>query len=118
MKKSKKASKNITKSGKFTGKMKFYMQWPIWMSILLVLGCIGMFTISAGEKDSITLVNMLSGEVIFTTSHDINTATVLFIFPFAVSINPRTRSINTESTASNPPKNADTLRHILSKKCV
>ena len=46
MKKSKKTNKNITKNTKFAGKMKVYMQWPIWMTLLLALGCIGMFTIS------------------------------------------------------------------------
>ena len=46
MKKSKKASKNITKNTKFTGKTRVYMQWPLWMTFFLALGCIGMFTIS------------------------------------------------------------------------
>lgn len=46
MKKSKIQSKNTIKNKKFTGKMKIYMQWPVWMTILLLLGCIPMFTIS------------------------------------------------------------------------
>ena len=46
MKKSKMQSKNTIKNKKFTGKMKIYMQWPVWMTILLLLGCIPMFTIS------------------------------------------------------------------------
>ena len=46
MKKSKIQSKNTIKNKKFTGKMKTYMQWPVWMTILLLLGCIPMFTIS------------------------------------------------------------------------
>lgn len=46
MKKNKKVNKNQTKNIKFTGKMNIYMQWPLWMTILLVLGTVGMFTIS------------------------------------------------------------------------
>lgn len=46
MKKSKIQSKNTIKNKKFTGKMKIYMQWPVWMTILLLLGCIPLFTIS------------------------------------------------------------------------
>lgn len=46
MKKTKKQTKNISKNAKFTGKLKIYMQWPLWMTILLVLGCVAMFTIS------------------------------------------------------------------------
>ena len=46
MKKVKKQTKNIIKNMKFTGKMKIYMQWPLWMTILLVLGTVAMFTIS------------------------------------------------------------------------
>lgn len=42
MKNVKKQTKNI----KFTGKLKIYMQWPLWMTILLVLGTVAMFTIS------------------------------------------------------------------------
>ena len=46
MKKNKKVNKNQAKNIKFTGKMNIYMQWPLWMTILLVLGTVGMFTIS------------------------------------------------------------------------
>lgn len=31
---------------KFTGKMKIYMQWPLWLTVLLAAGTVGMFTIS------------------------------------------------------------------------
>ena len=44
--KKKKENKNITKNIRFTGKMKIYMQWPLWMTILLGLGTVAMFTIS------------------------------------------------------------------------
>mgnify|MGYP003291787494 CR=1 FL=1 len=47
MKKNKVKAKNINKEKKFTGKMKVYMQWSLWMSILWVFGTIAMFTISA-----------------------------------------------------------------------
>lgn len=47
MKKAKKKNKNSIKNIKFTGKMKIYMQWPLWMSIILVLGTVAMFSISA-----------------------------------------------------------------------
>ncbi len=47
MKKTNKPSKNKTQNIRYTGKMKLYMQWPLWMTILLVLGTVGMFTISA-----------------------------------------------------------------------
>lgn len=42
MKKKKKENQNI----KFTGKFKLYMQWPLWLTILLLLGSVGIFTIS------------------------------------------------------------------------
>ena len=38
--------KNINKNIKFTGKMKIYMQWPLWLTLLLVLATVCMFTIS------------------------------------------------------------------------
>ena len=47
MKKAKKKNKNSIKNIKFTGKMRIYMQWPLWMSIILVLGTVAMFSISA-----------------------------------------------------------------------
>ena len=31
---------------KFTGKMAVYMQWPLWLIILLMVGTVGMFFIS------------------------------------------------------------------------
>lgn len=31
---------------KFTGKMKIYMQWPLWLTVLLAAGTVSMFTIS------------------------------------------------------------------------
>lgn len=46
MKKNKKEIKNPTKNIKFTGKMRIYMQWPLWMTILLALGTIAIFSIS------------------------------------------------------------------------
>ena len=49
MKKNKKQTKNKNtniKNVKFAGKLKIYMQWPLWMSILLILGTVAMFTIS------------------------------------------------------------------------
>ncbi len=46
MKKNKQEMKTQVKDIKFTGKMKVYMQWPLWMTILLVLGTIVMFTVS------------------------------------------------------------------------
>jgi len=42
MKKNKKKNQNI----KFTGKFKLYMQWSLWLTILLLLGSVGIFTIS------------------------------------------------------------------------
>ena len=42
MKKNKKENQNI----KFAGKFKIYMQWPLWLTILLLLGAVGMFTLS------------------------------------------------------------------------
>ena len=46
MKKVKKQGNPITKDIKFTGKMRIYMQWPLWMTLLPLLGTAGMFTIS------------------------------------------------------------------------
>lgn len=42
MKKKKKEKQNI----KFTGKFKIYMQWSMWLTLLLLLGAVGMFSIS------------------------------------------------------------------------
>ena len=42
----KKKSKDIKKDIKFTGKMKIYMHWALWMSLLWVLGTALMFTVS------------------------------------------------------------------------
>ncbi len=42
MKKKKKENQNI----KFTGKFKLYMQWPLWLTMLLLLGAVGIFTVS------------------------------------------------------------------------
>ena len=38
--------KNRLKNTKFTGKLKIYMQWPLWLTLLLGLGTIAMFVIS------------------------------------------------------------------------
>lgn len=38
--------KNRLKNTKFTGKLKIYMQWPLWLTLLLGLGIIAMFVIS------------------------------------------------------------------------
>ncbi|MBR5584197.1 MAG: DHH family phosphoesterase, partial [Lachnospiraceae bacterium] len=46
MKKAKKKNKTTNKNIKFTGKMRVYMQWPLWMTVLLVLGTVAMFTVS------------------------------------------------------------------------
>lgn len=46
MKKMKKSKKNTTKDIRFTGKMKIYMQWPVWMTLLLLLASVGIFMIS------------------------------------------------------------------------
>ena len=45
--KNKKVIKAKKKNIKFTGKMKVYMQWPLWLTLLWVMGCVGMFNISA-----------------------------------------------------------------------
>ena len=46
MKKIKEQNKNTTKNIKFTGKMKVYMQWPLWLTLILVLSTVVMCTIS------------------------------------------------------------------------
>ena len=46
MKEDKKKNKKIKKEPKFTGKMKVYMQWALWMSLFWVLGTVGMFALS------------------------------------------------------------------------
>lgn len=58
MKKAKKQIKNITKNTRFAGKLKIYMQWPLWMTFLLILATIGVYTISvrAGLFMSIVIV--------------------------------------------------------------
>ena len=38
--------KNRLKNTKFTGKLKIYMQWPLWLTLLLGLGTIAMFAVS------------------------------------------------------------------------
>ena len=38
--------KNKLKNTKFTGKLKIYMQWPLWLTLLLGLGTIAMFALS------------------------------------------------------------------------
>ena len=44
--KEEKKKKNHTKNIKFTGKMKIYMCWALWLTLLLVLGNIGIYMIS------------------------------------------------------------------------
>lgn len=58
MKKGKKITKNTTKNIKFTGRMKSYMQWSLWLTLLLVLAAVAMFTISvkAGCFMSVVIV--------------------------------------------------------------
>ena len=58
MKTGTKLNKNTTKNIKFTGKMKIYMQWSLWMTLLLVLATIAIFTISvkAGLFMSVVVV--------------------------------------------------------------
>ena len=58
MKKGTKINKNTTKNIKFTGKMKIYMQWSLWLTLLLVLATVAMFTISvkAGIFMSVVVV--------------------------------------------------------------
>lgn len=47
MKKNTKRMKNTKKDIRFAGKMKLYMQWSLWLTILLALGTVGMFAISS-----------------------------------------------------------------------
>ncbi len=51
--------KNKKSNIKFTGKFKIYMQWPVWMTILLVLGTVAMFTLSV--KAGILMVILTIG---------------------------------------------------------
>lgn len=59
MSKEKRDKKNIEKNIGFTGKMKIYMQWSVWMTLLLVLATIGIFTISIKAGFLMIVVTMV-----------------------------------------------------------
>lgn len=59
MKKVKRSNKNTTKNIKFMGKMKVYMQWPLWMTLILVLATVGVYTISLKAGILMTLVTLV-----------------------------------------------------------
>ena len=55
MKKINKKSKNT----KFAGKMKIYMQWSLWLTILLCLGTVAMFTLSVKAGTLMLLITFI-----------------------------------------------------------
>lgn len=57
MKKVKK--KNTIKDIRFAGKMKVYMQWPLWLTLLLVLGTAAVFTISVKAGIFMALLTLI-----------------------------------------------------------
>ena len=60
--------KKQTKNVKFTGKLKIYMQWPLWMTILLILGTVAMFTISAKAGVLAAVITVFYGLVAWLLS--------------------------------------------------
>ena len=55
MKKINKKSKNT----KFAGKLKIYMQWSLWLTILLCLGTVAMFTLSVKAGTLMLLITVI-----------------------------------------------------------
>ena len=55
MKKINKKSKNT----KFAGKLKIYMQWSLWLTILLCLGTVAMFTLSVKAGTLMILITVI-----------------------------------------------------------
>ena len=55
MKKINKKSKNT----KFAGKLKIYMQWSLWLTILLCLGTVAMFTLSVKAGTLMFLITVI-----------------------------------------------------------
>lgn len=58
MKKVNKQKKSKTRNIRFLGKMKVYMQWPLWMTFMLMAATMGIYTISVKAGVVMTLLTI------------------------------------------------------------
>ncbi len=57
--KNQKENRNIAKNIKFAGKMRIYMQWSMWLTLILILGTIAMFAVSVRAGFFMALIVMV-----------------------------------------------------------